>query len=126
MRQSLKKLNFKAKVFLFTKIYVSRIKPDCVKHASWYASGNSGDMLNLAKRKGMKRRQGGGTWIILERSMTTIHELLGYSSNSIVSLNGSLPPELGISTQTEMLSQNPAIGPCMNINVWQTLSPHVE
>ena len=64
MRQSLKKLKFKAKVFLFTKIYVSRIKPDCVKPASWCASGNPGAMLNLAKRKGIERRRGGGTWII--------------------------------------------------------------
>ena len=31
----LQKLKSKAKVFLLTKIYVSRIKPDCVKRASW-------------------------------------------------------------------------------------------
>ena len=85
-------------------------------------------MLNLEKRKGIKRRQGGGTWIIFERSITTDHERLGYSSNAIVSLNASVVRGMQGTCEScwGMVPQIAAIGPCMNITVWQTLSPHVE
>ena len=74
----------------------------------------------MAKRRGIKRRRGGGTWIIFERSITTDHERLGYSSNAIVSLNASLPLEPGNGTSN-----------CCDWSLYEhqclaKLSPHVE